>query len=129
MIYLSLKYLHVSCVVLSGFGFFLRGCWMLVASPQLQQRWVKIAPHLIDTVLLGSAIGMAIMSAQYPFAVDWLTAKFFGLLVYIGCGMVALKRGQTKPLRAIFFVLALLAYGYIISVALTRNPAGILSWW
>ena len=125
MTYSILKHLHVSCVVLSGLGFFLRGCWMLADSQQLQRRWVKVAPHLIDTLLLGSAISMAVISAQYPFAVHWLTAKFFGLLVYILCGMVALKRGKTKRVRIIFFAVALLAYGYIVSVALSRNPAGI----
>jgi len=52
----------------------------------------------------------------------WLTAKFFGLLAYIGCGTMALKRGRTKEQRLLFLVLALLAYAYIVSVALTRSP-------
>lgn len=128
MTYFFLKHLHITCVVLSGVGFFLRGCWMLADSSQLQRRWVKVAPHVIDTLLLGSAISMAVMSAQYPFAIDWLTAKFFGLLAYILCGMLALKRGKTKRLRLFFFAAALLSYFYIVSVALSRNPLGVLSW-
>lgn len=128
MIYLALKHLHVSCVALSGIGFLLRGLWMMRDSPLLQRRWVKVAPHVIDTLLLGSAISMAVISAQYPFALDWLTAKLAGLLVYILCGTMALKRGRTKGLRAVFFALAVLAFVYIVSVALTRNPLGALSW-
>jgi len=128
VIYLLLKHLHVSCVVLSGSGFFLRGVWMLRESPLLQRRWVRVAPHLIDSLLLGSAISMAVISAQYPFAQGWLTAKLVGLLVYIGCGSVALKRGKTKALRSAFFVLALAAFLYIVSVALTRSPLGVLGW-
>jgi uncharacterized membrane protein SirB2 len=70
---------------------------------------------------------MVVISAQYPFALDWLTAKLGGLLVYIVCGAMALKRGRTKGQRAVYLVVAVLAFAYIVSVALTRNPAGFLS--
>jgi len=122
MIYLALKHLHVTCVVLSGLGFCLRGWWMLRDSPTLQQRLVRVLPHVVDTLLLGSALSMAFLSGQYPFVQGWLTAKLGGLLAYIVLGAMALKRGRTKAVRARYFVLALLAYGYIVSVALSRNP-------
>lgn len=127
MIYIALKHVHVACVALSGTGFFLRGLWMLQDSPILQRRWVKVVPHVVDTLLLGSALTMAVISAQYPFAQDWLTAKFWGLLAYILCGTMALKRGRSKAQRAVFLVCALLAFAYIVSVALTRQPLGLLS--
>jgi len=122
MSYLALKHLHVTCVVLSGLGFTLRGWWMLNNSPWLKARLAKVVPHVVDTVLLGSALVMAWQSSQYPFVQGWLTAKFFGLLAYILCGTMALKRARTKGRRVLFLVLALLAYAYIVSVALTRNP-------
>lgn len=121
MSYLLLKHLHVTCVVLSGLGFCLRGVWMLTDSPRRTQRLARVLPHLVDTLLLGSALTMAWMSGQYPFVLDWLTAKFFGLLAYILLGTMALKRGRTKAIRSRYFVLALLAYGYIVAVALTRS--------
>jgi len=120
--YLALKHLHVACVVLSGLGFALRGWWMLNDSPLLKARLTRVVPHVVDTLLLGSALVMAWQSSQYPFAQGWLTAKFFGLLAYILCGTMALKRARTKGQRVLFFVLALLAYAYIVGVALTRNP-------
>ena len=43
-------------------------------------------------------------------------------LAYIGFGMMALKRGRTRAVRLRFVVLAVLAYTYIVSVALSRNP-------
>jgi len=122
MTYLVLKYLHVACVVLSGLGFSLRGWWMLNDSPQLKTPLARVVPHVIDSVLLGSALLMAWQSSQYPFAQGWLTAKFFGLLAYILCGTMALKRARTRGRRVAFLVLALLAYAYIVGVALTRNP-------
>lgn len=122
MSYLLLKHLHVTCVVLSGAGFGLRAYWMLTASPLLQHRLTRSLPHLVDTLLLGSALLMAWMSGQYPFVHGWLTAKVLGLLAYIGFGMMALKRGRTRAVRLRFVVLAVLAYAYIVSVALSRNP-------
>jgi uncharacterized membrane protein SirB2 len=127
MTYLLLKYLHIGCVALSGAGFLLRGVWMLTDSPCLRQRAVRILPHLVDTLLLGSAIALAIASAQYPFAVDWLTAKLVGLLIYIGCGTMALKRARSKAQRLFFLVAALTAFAYIVSVARARSPLGFLA--
>lgn len=126
MSYLALKHIHVTAVVLSITGFTLRGLLMLAGSPLLQRRPVKVLPHVIDTVLLASAIAMAVLSAQYPFVQPWLTAKFFGLLAYIVLGMMALKRGRTKAQRAAWFAAALAAFGYIVMVALTRDPLGWL---
>ena len=122
MSYLALKHLHVACVVLSGLGFALRGLWMLNDSPLLRARLTRVVPHVVDTLLLGSALLMAWQSSQYPFAQGWLTAKFFGLLAYILFGTMALKRARTKGRRVVFLVLALLAYAYIVGVALARNP-------
>ena len=123
MSYLILKHLHVTCVVLSGLGFCLRGWWMLRESPLRQHQLTQILPHIVDTLLLGSALTMAWMSGQYPFVQGWLTAKLCGLLAYILLGMMALKRGRTQAIQARYFGLALLAYAYIVSVALTRSPS------
>lgn len=126
--YVLVKYLHVACVVLSLAGFAARGVLMLRGSPWLNARWVRIAPHVVDTVLLASAAWLAWFLQQYPFVHPWLTAKTVGLLAYIGLGMVALRRGRSKRTRVVCFVLALAAAGYVVSVALTRDPAGPLAW-
>lgn len=126
--YLLVKTLHVACVVLSLSGFAARGALMLAQSPWLNARWVRVAPHVVDTVLLASAAWLSWFLQQYPFVHGWLTAKIVGLLAYIGLGMVALRRGRSKRVRTVFFVLALAAAGYVVSVALTRDPAGPLAW-
>ncbi|HOI52871.1 MAG TPA: SirB2 family protein [Azonexus sp.] len=120
--YLLLRHLHISCVVLSGAGFLLRLYWMASASPRLRQRLTRTLPHVIDSVLLGSALSLAVWSGQYPFVDGWLTAKLGGLLAYIGLGTMALKRGRTRAARLGYGALAVLAYAYIVGVALTRNP-------
>ena len=125
--YLLLRDIHISCVVLSGTGFFVRGVLMLCASPVLAQRWLRVVPHVVDSVLLGSAVMLAVQSGQYPLAQDWLSAKLVALLAYIGCGTMALKRARTRRARLMYFVAALLIFAYIVSVALTRNALGWLA--
>ncbi len=119
--YLWLKHLHISCVVLSGSLFALRGWWMLQAPHRLQQRWVRVLPHGIDTLLLASAVSLAVWSGQYPLAQDWLTAKVLALLVYIALGSVALKYGSTRTVRAWAWGVALLVFAYIVATALRKQ--------
>ena len=122
MSYYALKHIHMTFAVLSGVLFLVRGLWMLAESKRLEQRWVKIAPHAIDTLLLASAIGLAVWSGQYPGQSPWLTAKLLALVAYIGLGTVALRRGRTRQVRALAFVAALACFAYILAVVLTRNP-------
>lgn len=126
MPYIALKHLHITFAALSGLLFLVRGIWMLRASPRLQQPWVKIVPHVADTLLLASAIGLAVWSHQYPGQMPWLTAKVVALVAYIVLGAVALKRGRTKGIRTTAFVGALACFAYIVAVALTKNPLVIL---
>lgn len=95
---------------------------MLRASPLLQRRWVRTLPHVVDTLLLASALIMALMTGQYPFAAGWLTAKVLALAVYIGLGMVAMRFGRTRKIRAAAWLAAQAVFFYIVAVALTRNP-------
>ena len=126
--YLLVKQLHVACVVLSLAGFVVRGALMAAGAPLLRVRFVRVAPHVVDTALLGSAIWLAWASHQYPFVHGWLTAKVFGLFAYIAFGAMALKHGRTLPVRLVFFCLAVVAAFYIVAVALTRDPAAPLNW-
>jgi uncharacterized membrane protein SirB2 len=122
MDYLLLKHFHMTCAALSGGFFLVRGQWMLAGSPLLQRRWVKTLPHIVDSLLLASAVGLALWSRQYPGQMPWLTAKIVALVAYILLGSVALKYGRTKTVRAAAFAGALATFGYIVAVAITKNP-------
>ena len=122
MDYLQLKTIHVTCVAVTFVLFLGRGMLMLADSPLLKARFLRIAPHLNDTLLLGSALWMMAISRHYPFAESWLTAKLAALIVYIGAGMIALSHGRTRGSRVTAWVFALLVFVYIVSVALTRSP-------
>lgn len=120
-VYFFVKALHVACAALSIAGFALRGAWMLADSPRLQQRVVRVAPHVVDTVLLASALWLAWFLGEAPFVHGWITAKVLALVAYIALGMVALRRGRSKAVRSAAFAGALAAAAYIVAVALTRD--------
>ncbi|HEX9626985.1 MAG TPA: SirB2 family protein [Acidiferrobacterales bacterium] len=117
----TLTLIHVGAALASILGFFGRGLWMIQDSPRRRERWVRILPHVVDTVLLGSAIALAVRIHQYPGVHAWLTAKVAALLIYIVLGSIALKRGRTKSQRVIAWVGAMLVFAYIVGVARTRS--------
>lgn len=116
-----LKMIHLTTAAVSYTLFFVRGIWMINGSPRLSERWARIVPHVNDTLLLAAAIWMTILTHQYPGTHAWLTAKLAALLVYIGLGTVALKRGKTRRTRITAWLVAQAVFFYIVAVALTRN--------
>lgn len=122
MPYLMLKHLHMTLAAISGSLFLVRGVWMMAASPMLQRRWVRSVPHLIDSLLLASAITLAWWSGQTPWTSPWLGAKVIALIAYILLGSVALKYGKTRAVRCAAFGAALACFAYIGATAITKNP-------
>ena len=122
MSYAALKMIHVTSVIISYLLFSLRGIWMMQGSAALKQRWAKVAPHIVDTMLLTSAIALAVKIDQDPIHDAWLSAKVLGLLLYIGLGMMALRFGKTRRARVSAWIAAQLVFLYIVLVAVTKNP-------
>jgi uncharacterized membrane protein SirB2 len=125
-VYTTLKLVHVTAVVLSGAGFVARYV-RAVSGRRPARGWLAAAPHAVDSVLLASALGLAWSGGLRPLEVPWLEAKLVGLVLYIVAGTIALKHGRTAGVRATAFALALLAYAWIVSVALTKHPFGWLA--
>jgi uncharacterized membrane protein SirB2 len=115
--YLAAKHVHQATVVITLTLFILRGAWMLADSPNLKRTWVKVLPHVNDTVLLVSALYMAFLIGPQP----WIIAKVVGLVLYVILGTIALKRGRTKAVRTGAFAAALLVFGYVVAVAVTKR--------
>lgn len=119
---LLIKHIHVTCAAISFMLFFLRGIWLLRGSVLLQLRPLKIAPHVVDTALLTSAIVLAWQLGYTPFNSSWLAAKIIALLVYIGLGMLAFRFAHTTAQRLTAWLAALLVFTYIVGAAVTRDP-------
>ena len=95
---------------------------MLRDSVVLQRRWIRIAPHMIDTLLLASAIWLVVLTDLDHGGSLWLMAKIIALLIYIGLGAVALHWGKSKQIRSMAWIAALLVFAYIVAVAVTKLP-------
>ena len=93
MDYLVLRHLHMSCAAISITLFVVRGTCQTAGWPWRQWRWLRIAPHLVDTVLLGAAISLA------------------------------LRAGASRAVQRSAFVGALLTVAYIVGVAWTRSAS------
>ncbi|MCP3999967.1 MAG: SirB2 family protein [Gammaproteobacteria bacterium] len=123
--YMVMKTIHLTTLIITISGFILRGFWMMRGSPLLQNKIVKTIPHYNDTILLISAVWTGALIGQYPFVNSWLTAKILGALAYIILGGIALTYGPSKQIRIGAFIGALCCFGYVVSVALTKNPLPI----
>ena len=95
----------------------------LNGSPIMQKRWVRIVPHVVETLLLISALALAYTINQYPFVDAWLTAKIGGLVLYVGFGYVALSGGMSKTVSFWTWMAAQAAFFYIVLVAITHDPS------
>ena len=124
--YAAVKQLHMSAAALSLVLFVVRGVWMMRSPQYLVLRWVRIVPHVVDTVLLTSALWLA-WQIGFVANASWLSAKIVALLIYIALGTFALRRGRTLGARIGAFVAALVTFAYIVSVAITKTPLGALS--
>ncbi|MDC0576030.1 SirB2 family protein [Nitrosomonadaceae bacterium] len=122
MSFATIKIIHIICMILSYILFSLRGIWMIQGSSLLKLKWVKVLPHVIDTILLTSAITLVAMIQQYPGFNIWISVKIGALLLYILLGMMAFRFGKTRKIKIISWILAQIVFFYIVLVALTKNP-------
>ncbi|WP_301719969.1 SirB2 family protein [Pseudidiomarina terrestris] len=116
----ALKHLHVTFVVLSVLLFVLRFFWRCIDARVAQQKWVKIVPHVIDTLLLLTIIGMLLHWQQWPWQTAWLANKTLGLFGYIVFGLVAMK-ATTPTFRYGGFIIALGWIGFLFHVAFSKQ--------
>lgn len=123
--YALIKHLHVTAATLSILFFMLRAWWSVREAAVLRARWVRVAPHLIDTSLLVLGLLLMVMLSAWPHQHPWLAAKLIALLAYIGLGTVAIKRGRTPRTRAVAALAAVATFAYMLGAAIRHSP---LSW-
>nr|WP_043517921.1 SirB2 family protein [Halomonas sp. BC04] len=120
--YLLIKHWHMTTAVLSIALFMLRAWWSVREAPILQRRWVKIVPHVNDTLLLTLGILLMVMLSMWPQHHPWLAAKILALLGYILLGTVAIKRGRTPLVRGMAALAAVMTFLYMLGTAIFKDP-------
>ena len=121
------KFVHVTCAALSIGGFIARFQLALRGSALMRRPWIRVAPHVNDSILLAAAIVMLALARIDPLNVHWLQAKIAALIAYILFAMLAMRQNRRRRTRICAFTAALLSFGFIVSVALTRSAFGPIS--
>ena len=124
--YPQIKAMHIAMVLLSGALFALRGAGVLAGGRWAMSLPVRWGSYAVDTALLTAAMMLLTFLPSQLFANGWLTVKIALLVVYVVLGTFALKRARSPRARAVFYVLALLTYGWMLTIARAHQPLGIL---
>ena len=122
--YPYIKLTHVAAVIASGSLFLLRGLAVQGGAAWAMAAPVRYLSYSIDIVLLTAALMLVAVLPAVVFANGWLWLKLALLVVYVGLGTYALKRGRTRTVRLATFVSALLVYATMFMIARTHDPLG-----
>ncbi|MEP1445078.1 MAG: SirB2 family protein [Paraglaciecola sp.] len=120
--YEIVKHTHLTAIALSVLLLLLRFALNAVQSPMAQKKWLKIVPHIVDTILLITIVTLCILLKQYPFADAWVTEKLLALVMYIFMVTLALKLGRNGFMRGVGLVGALCWIAYAGMVAVSKQP-------
>ncbi|TQF72038.1 SirB2 family protein [Pseudoalteromonas luteoviolacea] len=115
MDYIALKHTHMAFALLSVALFYTRSISRLVTGKIAGKKAVFIASHGTDTLLLISAVYLAVMAGLTPSSQPWLMEKIILVLSYIGLGFVIAKSTQkSKQIVALFgATIIIAAIGYL----------------
>ncbi|MGR5154671.1 SirB2 family protein [Photobacterium swingsii] len=114
--YAAAKHIHMLAIVLSVLLFTIRYCLMMANSTLNEKKLLKIAPHVVDTILLLSGVALIFITGFMPFteAGSWLTQKLSCVLAYIALGFFTLKYGKNKVFKTFAYFGAL---GWVVAAA------------
>jgi len=120
--------LHLTCVALTVSLFALRYWWHWSTNPRFNARWVRVTPHIVDTLLLLSGAGLMWVTGYLPFTAKgaWLTEKLFGVIIYIVLGFMRsgdIVRAASKG------VLSLFCWGWWCCTSSLNSPPQKYRYW
>jgi uncharacterized membrane protein SirB2 len=113
-LYFGVKHLHLTLVAVSVLFFVVRFVLHMRASSIMDKKFIKIAPHVIDTFLLLSGLALCFIIQQFPFVEPWLTEKIIAVAAYIALGIMAFKADRSKLFKFFAFIGAI---GWVVFAA------------
>jgi uncharacterized membrane protein SirB2 len=124
--YEILKHTHLTALALSFLLFFVRGCLMMRSSPASKHRSLTITPHIVNLILIGTGISLAVLLKFNPGSQPWLVVKLVALILYIVLGILTFKHPKLA-IRKTLWLLSLVVFAFIVSVAVSKNPYGFFA--
>ncbi len=126
-LYPAVKHIHLLLIALSVIFFTVRFVFHLRGSAVLEKKFVKIAPHVIDTFLLLSGLALCFIINQFPFVDTWLTEKIGAVFAYIVLAMIAMKADRGKMFKIFAYIGAICWLIYAARIAVFKQPIMIVS--
>jgi len=124
--YEILKHTHLTALVISFLLFFARGYLMMRECDSAKHKVFLIAPHIVNLILIISGISLAVLLHFNPANQPWLASKLVALVIYIALGILTFKHPKLQ-VRKILWLLALVVFAFIVSVAASKNPLGFFA--
>jgi len=115
-----IKLIHFTFILTSVISFSARFVLSFFKPEMLQNKFIKIAPHVIDTVLLISGVALVLQGGWLEGEFGWIVSKLTLLAGYIIFGVIAM-RVKNKGTRWVGFLAAMLCYVGIFIIAITKN--------
>lgn len=114
-----IKSIHLIFIFSSFISFTFRIALSVFKPELLQNKLIKIAPHVIDTFLLISGFALVMQGNWLDGEYGWITSKFILLLGYIGFGVLAMRLKGIN--RWVSFIAAIACFIAIFITAITKN--------
>ena len=86
-----IKLFHLTFVLLSISSFVGRVILAEIHPEMLEQKWLKIGPHVVNTLLLITGFVLIFQGQWLSREYGWIIAKIIVLLGYVGLGTIAIK--------------------------------------
>lgn len=120
-LYPYVKHTHMLFVATSVLFFMVRFVLHMRSSALMQKKFFKIAPHVIDTLMLLTGLSLCFLIKQYPFVDPWLTEKITGVAAYIVLGIMAMRPKQNTFFKMFAFFGALGWIVYVGKIAIFKS--------
>lgn len=114
-----LKFFHILFVFGSLASFTGRVALSQFKPELLQAKLLKVAPHVIDTLLLLSGIILIFQGNWLEGDFGWIASKFVLLLLYVFFGVITMRSTGNK--RWLAFVAAIGCFALIFAIAISKQ--------
>lgn len=114
-----IKSIHIIFILLSFTSFFSRFALSIIKPELLQKKIIKIAPHIIDTLLLISGVTLVFQGNWLAGEFGWIISKLILLISYIILAVMAMRLKGSK--RWFAFAAAIACYVYIFVIAISKH--------
>jgi uncharacterized membrane protein SirB2 len=115
-----MKHIHLLFVAVVALSFIGRVFLAEYRPALLAEKWIKLSPHILATLLLLSGFVLAFQGDWFATGnYGWIIAKLVLMVAFIGLGLLTMKRQGQE--RWIAFGGALFCLFYIIKVAFAKQ--------